>query len=368
MLRLKVLSSSLVALSALTVNSSRCAAAPVYTGVNLAGAEFTPNQLPGNYNGHYTYPTQGEINYFTGKGANTFRLPFLWERLQRSLNGDFYASELARVQQFVDNATSRGAYVVLDPHNYARYQGAVIGSAAVPNAAFSDFWSRLASAFKTNDHVIFGLMNEPNNMPSTEQWVTSANSAIASIRATGATNLILVPGNAWSGGHSWNENWYGTPNAVAMLNVVDPLDNYAYEIHQYLDPSTGGSAEEPARASIGVERLSGVTQWLKTHNRHGFLGEFGVPRTPLSYQALDNMLDFIDLNDDVWLGWTYWAAGPWWGEYHFTVEPTSTGQDRPQMAVLQQHFVPEPSSFMVLAAGITCVAGAWRMRRRATAP
>ena len=65
-----------------------------------------------------------------------------------------------------------------------------------------------------------------------------------------ARNLILVPGNAWSGGHSWNENWYGTPNAVAMLNVVDPLDNYAYEIHQYLDPSTGGSAEEPAARAL----------------------------------------------------------------------------------------------------------------------
>jgi endoglucanase len=177
-----------------------------------------------------------------------------------------------------------------------------------------------------------------------------------------------VPGNGWSGGHRWNENWYSTPNAVAMLNIVDQLNNYAYEIHQYLDPSTGGSSQEPASATIGVERLSGVTQWLKRNNRRGFLGEFGVPRTQLSYLALDNMLDFIDLNDDAWLGWTYWAAGPWWGEYHFTVEPTSTGQDRPQMAVLEQHFVPEPSNLVLLAVGITCASWIWMVRRSAIAP
>ena len=79
------------------------------------------------------------------------------------------------------------------------------------------------------------------------------------------------------------------------------------------------------------------------------------------------MLDHLKANHDVWEGWTYWAAGPRWGDYRFTVEPTADGRDRPQMAVLQEHFVPEPSSVVVLAAGITCVAGAWIMRRRATA-
>ncbi|HMB95538.1 MAG TPA: hypothetical protein VKK61_05825, partial [Tepidisphaeraceae bacterium] len=71
-----------------------------YTGVNLSGAEFgvstghtgTAN-LPGNYGSTYVYPddpTQNishtEVDYFIGKGMNTFRLPFRWERLQQSAN------------------------------------------------------------------------------------------------------------------------------------------------------------------------------------------------------------------------------------------------------------------------------------------
>ena len=71
-------------------------------------------------------------------------------------------------------ATSQGAaHVVLDPHNYARYNGSIIGSGVLPYASFNDFWTRVANEFKGNDKVIFGLMNEPNTMP-TEQWGTAA--------------------------------------------------------------------------------------------------------------------------------------------------------------------------------------------------
>jgi hypothetical protein len=54
------------------------------------------------------------------------------------------------------------------------------------------------------------------------------------------------------------------------------------------------------------------------------------------------MMTYMEANSDVWLGWTWWAAGPWWGEYMFTAEPTNLGQpneaDRASLDVLQPHF------------------------------
>ena len=133
------------------------------------------------------------------------------------------------------HATSRGVTVVLDPHNYARYNGTVIGpGGAVTHAHFADFWSRLALHYAGAPQVVFALMNEPHGLP-TEQWLDSANAAIAAIRAAGATQLVLVPGNGWTGAHSWHSDWYGTPNAQVMGNVVDPLGHYAFELHQYFD-------------------------------------------------------------------------------------------------------------------------------------
>ena len=78
-----------------------------FTGVNLAGAEFG-SRLPGTYNTDYTYPTAAEINYFVGKGLNTFRVPFRWERVQPALNSALNSTELSRLDAVVTAATSSG--------------------------------------------------------------------------------------------------------------------------------------------------------------------------------------------------------------------------------------------------------------------
>src|SRR4026207_683518 len=171
-----------------------------FAGVNLSGAEFGQGSLPGTFNTHYTYPTQSEVDYFRNKGMNIIRLPFRWERLQQTTNAAFNSAELNRLHTFVAATTAKGVYVILEPHNFARYypdpsnfqtsaQG-LIGS-YYPDSVFSNFWWRVAAIYKTNDHVIFNLVNEPNSMP-TEQWVSAANAAIAGIRATASSNLIQV--------------------------------------------------------------------------------------------------------------------------------------------------------------------------------
>jgi endoglucanase len=294
---------------------------------------------------------------------NSIRLPFRWERLQRSANATLHATELNRMNTFVSAATAKGMFVILEPHNFARYfpqpqgdenfQTASIGRIGntVPYSAFADFWSRVANVYKTNDHVIFNLMNEPNSMP-TEDWVTAANTAIAAIRAAGATNLILVPGNQWTGAWAWSLDFYGTPNAVALLNVVDPVNHHAFEVHQYLDSDSSGGSAGIVNANIGVQRMTGFTQWLRANNKKGFLGEFAVAASMIGSapsqigdEAINNMLGHMEANADVWLGWTWWAAGPWFTEYMFSLEPI--GGDRPQMAVLRNH-VPIPSPTLAL--------------------
>lgn len=289
--------------------------------------------MPGIYETDYIYPNQSEVDYFQSKHMNTVRLPFRWERLQRSLNAAFDATELSRLDTFVSAATAKGVYVILDPHNYARYNGQLVGSSAVPNSALADFWSRLAQKYKTNNHVIIGLMNEPNTMP-TEQWASAANDAIAAVRATGATNLILVPGNAWTGAFTWNQSWYGTPNATAMLSIQDPGNNFAFEVHQYLDSDGSGTSMNCVSSSVGVERLTEFTNWLYTNHKRALLGEFAGGDNATCNQAVTNMLQFMQTNSDVWIGWTWWAAGPWWADYMYTIEPYATGADKPQMQVL----------------------------------
>ena len=131
-------------------------------GVNLAGAEFGKN-VPGVFGTDYTYPTHTEIDYYASKGMDVIRLPFLWERLQRTELGPLDATELGRLDDVVNYATGKGLKIEIEPHNYGYGFGALIGSAQTPNSSFADLWGKLAVHYKSNPDVIFGLMNEPHD-------------------------------------------------------------------------------------------------------------------------------------------------------------------------------------------------------------
>lgn len=305
-----------------------------WAGVNLAGAEFG-NTIPGEFNADYTYPGATDLDYFADQGMTMIRLPFRWERLQPSLNEELSSNELERLRSTVDLALERDLTVVLDPHNYARYllngEEQVLGAGGLTSEHFADFWTRLATEFKEDESLVLGLMNEPHDMP-TSSWVDAANAAIAAIRETGAEQLILVPGNHWTGAHSWTTS----DNAVALLAIADPIDNYAFEVHQYFDANYSGSSPGCVHQD-GSLLVGEMTMWLKENGKQAFLGEFGAGSGDDCRVAIRSILNHLQQNSDVWLGWTYWAGGPWWGDYFTSITPDESGEDKPQMTWLLEH-------------------------------
>lgn len=302
-----------------------------FRGINLAGGEFG-SALPGAFGKDYTFPTKSEVDYFMGKGMNTFRVGFKWERMQPSANGDFDATYFGRLDAIVTYATSKGATVILNPHNFARYYGETVGSSKVPSSVFADFWRRMSSKYKGNAKVMLNLVNEPHDI-NTEQWVAAANAAISAIRNEGANNVIVIPGNGWTGAHSWTSSYYGTPNSTAMLKIADPKNNHVFEVHQYLDNDSSGGGNGCVSTSIGSERMRAFVKWLRDNGKKGFLGEFAGTNNATCSTAIKDMLTYVNDSADVIVGWTWWAGGPWWGDYQFTLDPKN-GADRPQMAWL----------------------------------
>jgi aryl-phospho-beta-D-glucosidase BglC (GH1 family) len=300
-------------------------------GVNLSGAEFGTAMI-GTYGIDYTYPTHAEIDYFASKGMGIIRLPFMWERLQHTKLGELDAAELARIDDLVSYATSNGLKIIIEPHNFGMGFGALIGTAQTPNSAFADFWGKVAEHFKSNPNVIFGLCNEPNQQTAT-QWLESANAAIAAIRGAGALQEILVPGSYWTGAWSWTTTDNDT---VVGTGVIDPANNFAFEVHQYLDADSSGTQPGAVSPTIGVERLTAITEWAEATGSRLFLGEVGATIDQTSLTALDGMLDYMHEHSGVWEGVTAWSAGPWWGDYMFSLEPLN-GADKPQMAIFEQH-------------------------------
>jgi endoglucanase len=298
-------------------------------GVNLAVGEF--GKAPGVFGKDYAYPGAKQFDYCQKKGLKVVRLPFRWERVQDELMGPLDPVDMKRLDAVVKLARERDLKLILDMHNYARHLGKLIGTEDVPNAAFADVWRKIASRYKDEPGIFaYGIMNEPHGTKGL--WPAAAQACVDAIRTVDTNHTILVCGDGWSGAHSWPKI-----NGKFLLN--DPAQNLVYEAHQYFDHNNSGSYkrgydEEGAYPTVGVERLQPFIKWLKENNARGFIGEFGVPdNDPRWLVVLDNTLAEMRKHN---LGGTYWAAGPWWGKYALSVEPRD-GQDRPQMAVLEQY-------------------------------
>lgn len=297
-------------------------------GVNMSGAEF--GTFPGTLNVDYTFPTTTELAYYYGKGMHITRIPFVWDRIQPVLGGPLdsgHISWLTSLAQFNSDMT-----ILLDVHNYGAYGNGFIGLSGGPTSVqFADLWSKLATVFKSNLNVRFGLMNEPHaQTPS--QWLTIVNDAIAAIRATGATNVITVPGLGYDSGWGFINNG----SAAALINVVDSGSNFVYEVHGYFDFDNSGQSATAFSGTVGSDRLKDVTNWARLNQKRLLLGEFGAANNTLMLAALTDCVSFMRANADVWDGWTYWSGGPWWGSYMYSIEPDANG-DKPQMITLLPH-------------------------------
>jgi len=286
--------------------------------VNESSAEFGNTAIPGVLGTDYTWPSPSSIDYFMGKGFNTFRVCFLMERLSppaQGLTGSFDATYLSGLTTIVNYITNKGGYALLDPHNYLRYNGAVISDAT----AFSTWWTHLSAQFKTNSHVIFDLNNEPNGIDATAVY-SVMQAAVNAIRASGATSqLILVEGTSWTG--AWT--WISSGNSAAFAGLTDPSNNIAIEMHQYLDSDGSGTSDVCVSTTIGAERLQAATAWLQQTGFKGFLGEMGAGSNPTCASAVTGAIQYMQQAGSPWIGFLWWAAGPWWGTYIYSMEPPS---------------------------------------------
>ncbi|TEB34778.1 endoglucanase [Coprinellus micaceus] len=288
-----------------------------YFGVNQSGAEFGENVIPGTLGKDYTWPSPTSVDYFVNQGFNTFRIAFKLERLSplaSGLTGAFdqtYLNGLKTIVNYITN--TKGVFAVVEPHNYMRYNGQVI----TDTNAFSTWWGKLANEFKSNDKVIFDIMNEPHTMGADITFNLN-QAAVNAIRAAGATQqLILVEGTAWTGAWSWTGS---SGNSQYFGAIRDPNNNVAIEMHQYLDSDSSGTSPNCVSSNVGRERLASATEWLKQNNLKGFLGEIGAGSNSQCIQAVKGALCAMQ-ESGVWIGALWWAAGPWWGDYFQSIEP-----------------------------------------------
>lgn len=305
-------------------------------GVNRCGAEFG-NARNGLEGVDYEFPSPELSTYFNSFNLKLFRIPMLWERVLSENDGSLNEDYLQGFDKIAAEVERIGGSLVLDIHNYGRRDGFIIGSPEVSIELFAYTWRLLAERYK-NRPIWLSLNNEFHDMPG-ETVVAAQNAALQAIRETGATNRVVVSGNMWSGAHSWfDSSSYSAPNSELLLQIVDPLSNTVVAVHMYADTDASGTSPTVVSETIGSERLRQVTEWARATGSRLYLEEFGFATNMSAIAAMKDTLNFVSSNKTVFVGATYWAAGPRWGDYMFSIEPPKdTYRTAPQLAVLSSY-------------------------------
>lgn len=300
--------------------------------MNLSAAGFGDSsstaQVPGVLGEHYEYATKDYYDRYKAEGITTFRISFLWERIQKVLNGPLDVDEVAVIKDRLDAAHSNGQYLVLDMHNYfgrwlpngdgtnTYYQ---IGTPQVPEAAFIDAWTRIINLFK--DHPGLGgwcYMNEPQGTDGA--WAATAQKLVTlTDTLEGASpkqvNYKYINGD----GYASTNDWLGQNVEYFPLKGR----NILYEGHVYFDANAGGGYKdltELVDENVGVQRVTPWVKWLETWGKKGVIGETGWPeamsdatRTAAMNAAVTNTLSLLAGKS---IPVMYFAGGPRWNSDH----------------------------------------------------
>ena len=211
-------------------------------GVNRSGAEYACAQGWGIFDGPVD---SASVQAIASWHANAVRVP-LNEDCWLAINGVPASYAGANYQQAVAGFVARleraGLYVILDLHWSAADTVRALAQAPMPDRDHSpEFWREVGAAFKGNDRVLFDLFNEPypdNNADTPEAWrcwrdggtcrgmtyqAAGMQELVDAVRASGATNVILLGGVEYASGLS---HWLAN-------RPTDPLGNLAASWHIY---------------------------------------------------------------------------------------------------------------------------------------
>lgn len=324
-------------------------------GVNVSGLEFVYVQKASTTNpwGGATGDATPNWSKIKSWQTNVVRLPLneaSWlgytctNASGASQDPDPSNNYQSTVIKSVSDATAAGFYVILDLHWTAPADFCPLAQNPIGDLDHSlDFWTSVATAFKSYPNVMFELFNEPYiysnwlsdsqaNLWSTlrdggsfKQYVTGGTGTsytanytwqsagmqgmLDAIRATGATNVVLVAGVEWAQDLT---QWlsYKPQDSLSPSQIAAVWHAYPSDSDPTL-PKPNGAASYTAATNITAAGYPVIITEIGDHVTAG------ATTSPFVSKALP----WADTNGISYLGWT-WDN---WGNIDFVLIKDAAG-------------------------------------------
>lgn len=291
----------------------------VLHGVNRSGTEFACAQGNGIFDGPVD---DAAVDAIKSWHVTAVRVPLnedCWQGLSYVPAADGGASYIAAITGWVNRLVAHGITPIVELHwTHGTYTGNSAGCTDVnatcqkpmPDAQYAvPFWTSVAGTFKSNQSVVFDLFNEPYpdraTSTSEQAWtcwrdggtcpginypVAGMQSLVNAVRGTGAQNVILLGGLAYSNDLT---GWLAH-------KPTDPTGNLGAAVHVY-------NFNTCASTSCWDSQLAPVA--AKVPLVAGEMGE-----NTCSHGFIDQFMSWLDAHKLSYLGWTWnaWdcSSGP----------------------------------------------------------
>ncbi|GAA2742484.1 cellulose binding domain-containing protein [Kitasatospora cinereorecta] len=284
-------------------------------GVNRSGTEFMCVQGHGFFDGPTDAAAIAAIKSW--KGVNAVRVPLnedCW--LGQSDVNPAYAGANYRtaIKTWVDALRTGGLTPIVDLHwSRGQYTGNSAGCAdlaatcqkPMPGAEAVPFWTSVADTFKADPAVVLDLFNEPypdrsesstaqawlcwrdGNCPGIGYRVSGMQTLLDTVRATGARNVVLLGGIAYSNDLG---QWLAH-------RPTDPTGNLGAAWHVY-------NFNSCANSSCWASTVAPVADQVPLA-----AGEIG--ESDCAHGFIDQVMSWLDSRRISYLGWTWntWNCG-----------------------------------------------------------
>jgi endoglucanase len=283
-------------------------------GVNRATAEFACVQGKGIWDS--VTPDQASVDAMKAWNIHVVRIP-INEQCWLGTNGTpSGASYQQAIKDYANLLVSNGINPVIDLHwTYGSVNLAGNGNCTdvnatcqkpMPDAQFApQLWTGVANAFKGNNAVLFDLFNEPwadnadGYASAANEWkcwrdggtcggigyqVAGMQSLVDAVRGTGATNVIMLGGLAWSNDLS---QWLTYKPTDSTGNLMAAW--HTYNFNSCSNTSCWDTTVAPVAAQVPV-----------------VAGEIG--QNSCAHDYLDQVMSWADSHGVGYLAWTW---NPW---------------------------------------------------------
>jgi len=247
------------------------------------------------------------------------------------------------IDPYVQQAISKGLYIIVDLHLVSNY-----GPGGIPQTFVMNFWKYVAPRYAHTPNVLFEVFNEPINPDVWTTWKSYIQPVIDTIRAVAPDNLILIGGPQWS-----TRVNSAAANPITGSNLV-----YVYHIY----PNQGAATSTILNSKFGtaaqtipvmLTEFGWNTSANYTNNvTKGTTAAWGTP-----------FRQYIDAHSEI--SWTSYIFDNYWKPQYFDWSWNLMGGDD-QGQFMQQWFLdkkgqdqPQPASLTAYGVGARQVNLSW---------